>query len=452
MNNTKQIGIVICNYNKSSYVVNCIQSVLESDTDDFHIYVVDNASTDDSVEQIQTHFGDKVTLLVNEANLGGSGGFNTGIRKALEGGYPYIMCLDNDVLVDEAAVSSLLTYMQSHSDIGMLGSRVYHMEEPDYVQQFGLNIDFDNYIVETLYANAYEDGTIPEVVYCDTVATCSVLVRTEAIKKAGIMPEDNFIYWDDMEWGWRIKQADYQVAAYGASMVLHTKGAANRNNAVFTNYYNMRNRIHFFLKYLREEQLEDFSVKMLDCVFDSMYECMYRDEHCSARALRFALDDAMHGVRGKADAYKLENNDKIYNRLEQVLQGKKTFSMEVNGCDWLAENVREYIAGNYPEMVEVQAQTEVQSTKPGTTDFGQYNPPSPARRTEKASDTLHLSLCPYIMNIKDFSLNKVYIDEYYNIFSEKSEIDIIRNYGYSKTLFIYQNQRLFMENVKKTYF
>ncbi len=441
MNNNKQIGIVICNYNKSSYVVNCIQSVLESDTMDFDIYVVDNASTDDSVEQIRSCFGDKVTLLVNEANLGGSGGFNTGIRKALEGGYPYIMCLDNDVLVDEAAVSSLLSFMQAHSDIGMLGSRVYHMEEPDYVQQFGLNIDFDNYIVDTLYANVLEDGTIPEVVYCDTVATCSVLVRTEAIEKAGIMPEDNFIYWDDMEWGWRIRQAGYQVAAYGASKVLHTKGAANRNNAVFTNYYNMRNRIHFFLKYLREDQLEDFSYKMLDSVFDAMYECMYRDEHCSARALRFALDDAMHGVRGKAAAYKLENNDNIYNRLEQILQGKKTYSMEVNSCDWLAENIREYVTNHFPQMLEVQPQGELQETasvqavEPGKCGIN--------------ADTLRLVLCPYIMNVKDFSLDKVYIDEYYNIFSEISEIAIIRNYGYSKALFIYQNQQLFIENVKK---
>ena len=49
----KKIGIVICNYNKKEYVVNCIQSVLESKTDDFDIYVVDNASTDGSVEAVR---------------------------------------------------------------------------------------------------------------------------------------------------------------------------------------------------------------------------------------------------------------------------------------------------------------------------------------------------------------------------------------------------------------
>ena len=151
----KSIGIVICNYNKRNYVADCIQSVLESNFMDYAIYVVDNASTDDSVALIEQRFGDKITILVNKENLGGSGGFNRGIREALKNGHPYIMCLDNDVLVDEAAVSSLFHCMQEHKEIGMLGSRVYHMEEPDYIQQFGLNIDFKHYIVNTLYANTY---------------------------------------------------------------------------------------------------------------------------------------------------------------------------------------------------------------------------------------------------------------------------------------------------------
>lgn len=80
----KKIGIVICNYNKSEYVVNCIQSVLESKTDDFDIFVVDNASTDNSVEAVRNRYGDQVNVLVNSENLGGSGGFNTGIRTVLE--------------------------------------------------------------------------------------------------------------------------------------------------------------------------------------------------------------------------------------------------------------------------------------------------------------------------------------------------------------------------------
>lgn len=82
----KSTGVVICNYNKSQYVVKCIQSVLESNVDDYDVFVVDNASTDDSVEMIENIYSDKVTLIKNKENLGGSGGFNTGIRRVVDAG------------------------------------------------------------------------------------------------------------------------------------------------------------------------------------------------------------------------------------------------------------------------------------------------------------------------------------------------------------------------------
>lgn len=67
-----KIGIVICNYNKQNDVIDCIQSVLESKYEDYHIYVVDNASTDESVRLIRECYGscDRLTLIENSENLG----------------------------------------------------------------------------------------------------------------------------------------------------------------------------------------------------------------------------------------------------------------------------------------------------------------------------------------------------------------------------------------------
>lgn len=80
----KRVGAVICNFNKKEDVLNCIQSVLESKYTDYDLYVVDNASSDGSAEAIREKYGSQVKVLVNAENLGGSGGFNTGLRKALE--------------------------------------------------------------------------------------------------------------------------------------------------------------------------------------------------------------------------------------------------------------------------------------------------------------------------------------------------------------------------------
>ena len=115
----KQIGIVICNYNKKNDALACIRSILESKFQDYDIYVVDNASTDGSAEAIRNAYGEQVTLLVNQENLGGSGGFNTGLRAAFQKGYPYLMCVDNDALLDENAVGNLLAFLQEHPETGI---------------------------------------------------------------------------------------------------------------------------------------------------------------------------------------------------------------------------------------------------------------------------------------------------------------------------------------------
>ena len=102
----KKIGIVICNYNKEDAVLDCIQSILESKFQDFDLYVVDNGSTDMSVKRIKETYPGSLVLIENKENLCGSGGFNTGLREVYKKGYPYVMCVDNDALLDENAIGN----------------------------------------------------------------------------------------------------------------------------------------------------------------------------------------------------------------------------------------------------------------------------------------------------------------------------------------------------------
>lgn len=414
------IGIVICNYNKSDFVVNCIQSVLESKVKNFDIYMVDNASTDDSVEAVRKTFGDAVTILENSENLGGSGGFNTGLRVVLEKGYDYFVCLDNDVLVDENAMQALYEYMEANPDVGMAGSRVYHMQMPEYIQQCGLLIDFDNCTAETLYADVLEDGTLPEVIECDTVATCSVMIRGSIIRETnvGIMPEDNFIYWDDMEWGHRMHLAGYRIVTLAASQVLHQMGANVKRPNTFINYYMWRNRTNFFMRYTPEEKLEQMSVQVLGSIFDSLYECMYREEHNNMQSISYAFHDAMNGVRGKALDYKILKNDANDDKLIAYIQDKKSYFIEENGQEEDAYYLRNFLEKENPIMKEAVA--------------------------KEGADVV-FSLCPYIFSVKDYSLDKVYIDSERNCIVNADDVLAVQNYEYSKLLFIYMNQGVFLK-------
>lgn len=418
----KKVGIVICNYNKCEDILLCIESVMQSNFKNFDIFVVDNASTDDSVKEIKKKYENQLTLLENKTNLGGSGGFNTGIRKVVKFGYEYLMCLDNDVILDKDAVGSLYDFLGKNKEIGILGSKVYHMEAPEYIQQFGLNLDFQRYCAETLYADYYDDGKVPEVVYCDTVATCSVMLRTKVIEKAGIMPEDNFIYWDDMEWGYCIGKAGYKVAAYGKSKVWHRMGANNAKKSSFLNYYLWRNQIHFFMKFTPKEKIETMSVYMLREIFDALYESMYRGEHNTMNTIRYAFDDALHMVRGKAEEHKLLGKDEEEHKLETLITDKNSYYIEENGYK---SDVR------YLENVLYQS-------KPGI------------KKVEKKEDAeLIFSMCDYIMQIQDFSFNKIYIDTNRNLLVTEEDAMLVQNYNFSKTLFIYMNQNLFLDAVKK---
>lgn len=293
----KPIAAVICNYNKSHYVTDCIQSVLESAFTDFDVIVVDNASTDDSVKCIKEKYAGKVTLLENTENLGGSGGFNTGIRYALQKEYSYVWCLDNDVLVDENAIGELYAFLESHAEAGMAGSKVYHMEVPDYVQQFGIEVD-----------------------------------------------------WDDTEWGIRCNLAGYKVASVGASKVLHCMGAKKESVNTFPTYYAWRNWIQFFIKYTKEENLEKMCESFLEGMFEIVYDGWYKGEINRSKTVMYAYDDAIHGVTGKAGENRIFELDKNQDKLKDLLEGVSTVKIKVQNEELYTEELEAQILEINPQI------------------------------------------------------------------------------------------------------
>lgn len=424
----KSIGIVICNYNKKDYCLRCIQCVLESTTDDYDIFVVDNASTDGSAAAIRTAYGDKVTLLENKENLGGSGGFNTGIRKVVELGYEYLMCLDNDAQVDENAIQALRHFLREHPDVGMAGSKVYHLQEPDYIQQYGLLIDFDHFCARTLYADTPDSPDIPDVVYCDTVAACSVMLPVAVVREVGGLPEDNFIYWDDMEWGYLIKKAGYKVAACGSSMALHEMAANVRKANTFSSYYLWRNSLDFFMRHTPDEKLEAMSVTLLRSVFESIYECMYREEHNVAKTIFSAYQDAMNHVRGQAPSGRIFSNDGNINQFEKLLERHSSCCiLDVSAQDSgrplkdsasLADCLMSRIQSINPDMAII---------------------PDPDQAD------LCFTPCNSIMDISDFSLETCYVDRQLNVMASKEDAQLIQNLPYCLQLFLYMNQSFFLQ-------
>lgn len=415
------MGIVVCNYNKRERVLDCIRSVLESKMQDFDLYVVDNASSDGSAQAVREAFGGRAEIIENKENLGGSGGFNTGLRRALQEGYPYLMCLDNDVLVDENAVGELYDFLEGHPDVGMAGSKVYHMEEPDLVQNFGITVDFRNYCVEANYLNCPEDGTMPEVVYCDSVPACSLMVRSSVARRIGLLPEENFLYWDDTEWGYRCNLAGCRVASLGKSQVLHAMGAKAESRSAFPTYYAWRNWLRFFMRYTPQERWEEMARALLTSLFDMTYESNYNKDAGRVRTVMCAYDDALHGVAGKAREGRIfPVGGGADRRLAALVGGRNRIYIRDEGRgetgDALFEKIRQISPG--------------------------------AERTEDPDGALEITACDYIFRLDSFRRNTIYADLCGNLVESEEDGEQVARYPFCKKNFLSAQLPVFLNGIR----
>ena len=418
----KQIGIVICNYNKKNDALACIRSILESKFQDYDIYVVDNASTDGSAEAIRNAYGEQVTLLVNQENLGGSGGFNTGLRAAFQKGYPYLMCVDNDALLDENAVGNLLAFLQEHPETGIAAAKIYHREAPDYVQQFGQKIDFENFCTDVTYLNAYEDGSMPEYVYTDAVAACALMIRRSVIEKIGFMPEENFLYWDDTEWCYLCNRAGWKVASVGNAMALHAMGAKKELENTFPTYYAWRNWIRFFMRYTEPGDWEAMAGTFLDSMFQIVYEGLHKGEKNRSRTVMLAYDDALHGVTGKAGENRIFTLDTADGSWDKLFSAAPAYVLHTDKYPGTAQDIRD------------------RAERMGY-DIRWYDV------SEAPENTPEIILCDNIFQIEDLSLQKIYID-INDCILEEDVLDVI-NYNYSRRTFIEAQKPIFLQKLRE---
>ena len=333
-------GIVICNYNKKEYVMKCIESLEKQTCKDFEIFVVDNASTDGSTEAMTEVFGEAVHLLRLPENLGGTGGFNAGLRQALKGDFDYFLLLDNDVVLKEDCLSELERLMGSHREVGILGCKILLMDQPDTIQEFGPILDPENVNFILRYRGEKDTLPLPEILPCDYVPACAMLVRREVVDKIGLMPEDNFIYYDDIEWCVRCREAGWQVAAANPAKVWHKRGAGIQTTT-FSVYYINRNKTEFYMRYFPEKfKTEEERMKAIehraDVILRDMFEgCFVCKQQGQLNVLKTRMDaflDALEGKKGKAEEWKIRHHEHTYlDRFKEVMGKAKKIALFTHG-------------------------------------------------------------------------------------------------------------------------
>jgi len=234
------ITAVIVNWNRKNDVIALLDTVSRLVHHTPRVIVVDNASTDDSIAAIKAHPLESI-LIENQVNLGGTGGFNSGIRYALEHlDQDYIWLLDNDATVAPGALSALVETLDQNPSIAVAGSKILNAHDSVHIVETGASIDWRTASVVPVNRNVVNPGNEPILFDVEYVAICSALFRVSALKRIGLMDERYFLLWDDMDWGVSFSQAGYRVVAVNHSVIYHPPFTEKRSLAV-DNYYGIRN-------------------------------------------------------------------------------------------------------------------------------------------------------------------------------------------------------------------
>ena len=227
------LSIIIVNYNTFKLTRDTINSILKySYPFTIEIIVTDNNSTDDSLNNLKMYFKDSnVKFIESKENRGFAAGNNLAIKQA---NGRYILLLNSDTIVKEKTLESIYQYLEKHSDVGAVGCRVL-LENGDldkackrsfpnpanaFSRLFHIKTKHDNYNLDNL-----DDGGVYEV---DCLTGAFMFIRKEALEDAGLLDETFFMYGEDIDLCYRIKENGWKIVYYGKSEILHYKGASSK--------------------------------------------------------------------------------------------------------------------------------------------------------------------------------------------------------------------------------
>lgn len=293
----KPICVVICNFNKQDFVLGAIASVKQTAADIADILVVDNASTDHSVAMIRSQFPDiRLDELPN--NIGGSGGFAHGMREAQLAGYRYIALLDNDAVVLPGTLAGMMTRLDGQDDIGVVGPAICKMDTPEMVQEVGANVLLEDSDFHLNYLSERYSAISAELQECDYVPACCLMTTGAVIAQVGVFDEHFFLYWDDIDWCVRVKDAGWRVVADPLVCALHKGGGANATNTI-PRYYYWRNKLRFFYKHPQRYPAEQICTAITRDLARRVTFLRLNGMDELLMALRQGIDDAVDGIWGR---------------------------------------------------------------------------------------------------------------------------------------------------------
>ncbi len=336
------VYVILVNFNGWHHTIECLESLFRQDYKDFRVIVIDNASTDGSVDMLRAWAEGRVDVYVDPSNpmrtsnvckpisysylgvqdtsnlsdfnlvfirswhnVGFAGANNLGIRVAMSDyRCRYVWLLNNDTVVTQDALTLLVKqaeefYMQG-TRVGIIGSKLIYYHDPKRLNAIGGRYYKWIGLPRQVGMMEIDQGQYDkDKLKIDYIVGASMFVCRDFIVDVGPMYEDYFLYYEELDWVCRGKQKGWAIALCPDSVVYHKEGATIGSNKVkkerssITDYYVFRNRVLFTRRF--------YPYCLVTVIFSSLVAILVKVPKCNLKAMLKGLWDGLCNKRGAGD-------------------------------------------------------------------------------------------------------------------------------------------------------
>jgi len=241
-NKSPLISIITLNYNQIKVTCEFLDSTEKLTYRNFEIILVDNASKENPTELIKSKYPN-VRLIVNDTNLGFTGGNNVGIRAA-KGDYYFVV--NNDTEVTPDLFERLLEPFAADPTIGVVCPKIRYFHNPNIIQYAGFTEINPVTGRNAGIGDKEEDKGQHDVGgYTAYAHGAAMLLRRDVVEKAGTLADIFFIYYEELDWSARIRRAGFNIYYQPKALIYHKESITMGKESPIKAYYHNRNRILF---------------------------------------------------------------------------------------------------------------------------------------------------------------------------------------------------------------
>lgn len=282
------VYIILVNYNGYKYTIECVNSLGKINYRNYKIIIVDNASSDNSLTILKQKLNDCI-IIDSKENLGFAGGNNLGIKYALHHNGDYIMLLNNDTLVKTDFLDNMLNSFNKDNKIGLVGCKIMYHPEKDIIWYGGGYIDWFKFIGVHYEMKQVDKGQCDTEKEIDFITGCCMLIKREVFEKSGLLSEDYFMYFEDVDFCVKVRNVGYKIWYNPKAVIYHKVGfSSGGEESPFSIEWCTRNRLFFMNKY--KNNISKFRFMLSKMFFYSTryiryFQYIIRGENSKANAI-----------------------------------------------------------------------------------------------------------------------------------------------------------------------